>query len=686
VTIKPPPGEQRDEVAYMSHLELRREPFAPLNDEDFFYAETQRAKCLKFLLHLVPYSDALLLTGGPGSGKTCLMQQVIAQSSPSWRICQIEADIAIDVNTVLQKLAEVFLFDASPDLSLERRVSNMHKMLKAQRNSALAPVVIIDDAHLVGLPILHFLGSLLDYDIKEDRLLCIVLVGRTEMKERLEIPSLELLRSKISHSFELLPFSAEDTRGYIQHRLSVAGGTGDAVFTSAVFSEIHEESGGVPGKINVSAMHALRGRIDSKGPTPQPLTSVMERLALPWRKIGIVSAVVVFGAIILLQDKINQSIEPEVKEEGVNVTANPPETLASSKVTRLPWEDPPPDASDEQPAMQQALGAAEDIPISDAGTPGQGTGTPGHTLKGTGGTGTKDNDDQGGRAAAENVADNASPPAAVQPIVASQPDTGSDMSGQAVLPETDDDIEKTDDQVVPVSTPVEESVDQSGEESSLRREDWILSRNPRHFTVQLMAMDEPKVVRLVSQWGLSEDVAYYQTDRALLAVLYGDFSSRQEGEAAAGELLKDIRGIKPWVRTFSAVQAKIRVTDAPVTASTPGPGVAAEVSADRARLRADEDRLLARNPQHYTLQLMAMDLDAVTKRVNKWGVESQAVYFRTLKLDKELVAVTYGDYPARNDAIQDSKRLTRKIKGITPWIRQFGSIHDSITEFRTIAR
>jgi len=70
VTINQESQQQGDEIATMARLELRREPFSPVNDEDFFYAETLRAKCLKFLLHLAPYSDALLLTGGRGSGKT----------------------------------------------------------------------------------------------------------------------------------------------------------------------------------------------------------------------------------------------------------------------------------------------------------------------------------------------------------------------------------------------------------------------------------------------------------------------------------------------------------------------------------------------------------------------------------------------------------------------------------------
>ncbi len=666
MTINQESQQQGDEIATMARLELRREPFSPVNDEDFFYAETLRAKCLKFLLHLAPYSDALLLTGGRGSGKTCLVQQVIAKSSPSWRICQIDADIATDVNTVLLRLAEVFLFDASPELSLECRILNMHKMLKAQRNSALSPVVIIEDAHLIGLPILRFLGSLLDYDNQEDRLLCIILVGRTELMERLKSPSLELLRTKISHTFELLPFSEDDTRGYIQHRLTVAGGTGDVVFTTAVFNAIHEEAGGVPGKINASAMKALQGKIDGKAPSPQPLSSVIEKLTLPWRKIGIVSAVVVFGAIILLQDKINQSIEPEVLEGDVEVAVSPPETLASTSVTRFPWEDPPPQTASEQPAIHEAPDMVEDASVPDAAT--------------------EENDDSEHSSVADGPTDNATPPAVTEPLVAPQPDTGSGDSGETSQPATNDKIAEAVVQATPVSNSPEKIVDQSKTEASLRQEDWILLRNPQHFTVQLMAMDESKVTRLVGQWGIGEEVAYYRTDQALQAVLYGEFTSRQAGKVAADELQKNIRGIKPWVRTFDAIQAKIRATDALATAPAFNHGDTVEVSADKTRIRDDEDRLLARNPQHYTLQLMAMDFDAVTQRVNKWGVESQAVYFRTLKQDQELVAVSYGDYSTRDDAIQGSKQLIRKIKGITPWIRQFGSIHDSITEFRAIAR
>lgn len=657
------PGGQGNGAGTRPHLTLRREPFSPVHDEDFFYPEAQRAKCLKFLLHLAPYSDVLLLTGPPGSGKSCLIQQIITHCSPSWRICRIEAEIATDVNTVLQKLAEVFLFDASPELSLEQRIADMHKMLKAQRNSALAPVVIIDDAHLVGLPILHFLASLLDYDDQEDRLMCLILAGRDELKERLSVPSLELLRAKVGHAFELTPFEEEDTRAYIEHRIAVAGGGGETIFTSAVYQAIHEESGGIPGKINICAMRALNTTSEQPSspsqPRSQPLGAMLGKVKLPWRNMGIAAIVLVFAAVLIMQDEINQTIEPEREAQDQDVAAGPVVATPSPQVTRFPWEDPPPGEVTERPVVEEA--APPVLASEDA----------------------LDNDQAIIQAAGDADEENmVQPPADDTTGI----DTGSPVpatAGEAPVVEDKDEVaamtpaEEAREEPVSVSekAPLPAPAETPMETGSIeRREDWILSRNPQHFTVQLMAMDESKVKRLAGEWGIGDDVAYYATERGLLAVLYGDFPSRQAAGAAADKLLKGgVRGIKPWVRTFASLQGKVRSARPAAAAGTP-------------RLLADEDSLLQRNPRHYTLQLMAMDLDAVTRRVKQWGIESRIVYFRTLKRDQELVAVTYGDYATRQEALQASKGLTGRIPGIKPWIRQFGSIHETIAEFRAVSR
>ncbi len=665
MTASPRAGAQG--AARRSRLTLRREPFSPVHDEDFFYPEAQRAKCLKFLLHLAPYSDALLLTGPPGSGKSCLLQQVAAHCSPSWRICQIEADIASDVNTVLQKLADVFLFDASPELSLEKRIADMHKMLKAQRNSALAPVVIIDDAHLVGLPVLHFLASLLDYDDKEDRLMCLILVGRDELKERLSAPSLELLRAKIGHAFELTPFSEEDTRAYIEHRITVAGGGGEAVLTAAEYKAIHEESGGLPGKINVCAMRALNagGEQAPASPSSVPSPSLGRMLGgvkLPWRKLGIAAAVLVFAVVLIMQDEINQAVDPGSAPPEREMAQAPAVKAPAPQVTRFPWEDPPPETAVEAPppAMAREEEAMEAL------TPAENATEP-ETLP--------------AEAGPEEVVETAPPStaAAVEARPALPALTGEQSRRQAAEPGDEGvAVQNAEEAVPPAPQPEAQAV--SGPAAitppAERREDWILSRDPGHFTVQLMAMDEPKVKRLVEQWGIGDEVAYYTTARGLLAVLYGDFPSRQAGQTAADTLLKKpgVRGIKPWVRTFASVQGKVSVP-APLPSS-----------GETARLVADEDSLLRRDARHYTLQLMAMDLDAVTRRVKQWGIESRVSYFRTLKRDQELIAVTYGDYATRQEALRDSQALTGRIRGIKPWIRQFGSIHDAIADYRAVSR
>ena len=64
------------------------------------------------------------------------------------------------------------------------------------------------------------------------------------------------LTQRIGVSFELVPLALEDTRGYLEHRLAVAGG-GRALFTDEAVARLHEASGGIPRVLNQLATQAL---------------------------------------------------------------------------------------------------------------------------------------------------------------------------------------------------------------------------------------------------------------------------------------------------------------------------------------------------------------------------------------------------------------------------------------------
>lgn len=82
-------------------------------------------------------------------------------------------------------------------------------------------------------------------------------MGQPELKDVLAREELRQLRQRILVHYELHPLSAEDVRHYVQHRLTLAGGTGRPSFTKWAMRAIHRASNGIPRIVNTLCDKAL---------------------------------------------------------------------------------------------------------------------------------------------------------------------------------------------------------------------------------------------------------------------------------------------------------------------------------------------------------------------------------------------------------------------------------------------
>lgn len=641
---------------YLDSLGLAREPFASAIEEDFYYSETQRAKCLHFLLHLAPYSDVLLLTGERGSGKSSLIQQFVTRASPTWRICALDAGEITEPRRLLEELAEVFLFDVSA--TLESSLGNLHKMLRTLRNSALVPVLIIDEAHQLTLPVLQLLERLVENATPEERQLCIILVGEHELETRLLGDDLRALRARVGHSFELPPFDEEETERYIRHRLAIAGMEQPALFTPARVRGIHEQSGGLPGRINEYARQMLRTSIDSASPAAaggeqSPVSGAARKRY--WRTLLGASLVLILAVVLLFQARINQWLAPAaIKPPSVRAPVVPP----------LVHREVPPPPVPAGPAASPGLEADTASPAQ--APPAQETAAPAGAQP----------DVEGAAAAADRTAQEQSAPVPSPAPVEEAAPAVPQEAAPAVPQEA--------------ATAVPQRIARDG---ALRRQDWLRRREPSHYTLQLLAMSPAKVLGLMSGWGLDEVEAaatfYTGNDQQLLALVYGDYASREAAQQAAAGVERRFPGTRPWIRSFASIHKLLEVAAAAETPAgvglTPGAPDHAPTSAADHVLR-DEARILALAGDRYTLQLMAMDLAAVERRVRKWGMASEVLYYRTLRDDRELVAVLYGDYGSPETAQAAARQLRQRIQGISPWVRRVAAVQNAIHAFRAIRR
>jgi general secretion pathway protein A len=240
---------------YERHFGFTTKPFALTPDPAFLYPSRQHAMALTMLEYGLQSQAAFsLLTGDIGSGKTTLLRQLLRgigdgmaiglisnshdrfRSIHGWALSSLGIQAAGD--------SEVAIYEALVD-SFVREYSKGRRTL-----------LILDEAQNLSLDVLEELRLLSNVNSESDLVLQILLVGQPELRTKLSRPELRQFAQRISVDFHLRPLDATETRAYIRHRISVAGGCADIFLPDSV-ELIHARSHGIPRLLNQMCDFAL---------------------------------------------------------------------------------------------------------------------------------------------------------------------------------------------------------------------------------------------------------------------------------------------------------------------------------------------------------------------------------------------------------------------------------------------
>ncbi len=131
------------------------------------------------------------------------------------------------------------------------------------------PIVVIDDAEGLSVPVLDTLRRLTAHDLDAELRFSVLLAGTEDVATSLCRPALESLRSRVSYAHALRPFTIEDTHNYLRFHLQRAEAD-PAVLSDDASKKIFLASQGKPRLVNQLALHALiaaaaQGRDDVDG-------------------------------------------------------------------------------------------------------------------------------------------------------------------------------------------------------------------------------------------------------------------------------------------------------------------------------------------------------------------------------------------------------------------------------------
>jgi general secretion pathway protein A len=245
---------------YLSFFGLNEKPFAITPDPRYLYLSERHAEALAHLLYGINESGGFIqLTGEVGTGKTTVVRTLLSRVPH-------HADVAVILNprvtpvefllTICEELG-LGIADADRD-SVKQMVDALNRRLLAAHAEGRRIIVIVDEAQNLTPDVLEQVRLLTNLETPTQKLLQIILIGQPELRELLDQTELRQLAQRITGRYHLEPLSLEETRGYVRHRLRVAGAD-EEIFTASALTAVHRVAAGIPRVINVTCDRALLG-------------------------------------------------------------------------------------------------------------------------------------------------------------------------------------------------------------------------------------------------------------------------------------------------------------------------------------------------------------------------------------------------------------------------------------------
>jgi general secretion pathway protein A len=263
---------------YKKFFGLQENPFNVNPDPRYLYLTPNTQEALACLTYGIETRKGfILLTGEVGTGKTTLINKLL-----EW----LHKERVFTAFVFNPRLSVSQFFDfmmADFGIPCESRqkgqmLLKLNQWLLDRYQAGERAVLVVDEAQNLSPQMLEEIRLLTNLETSTEKLLQIVLAGQPELEQKLNQPQLRQLRQRITLRAKTRQLTLEETQGYIQERMRIAGAENPDIFSPEAVVAVHRFARGIPRVTNLLCEHALVSSFaEQKNPVPAELVEEVAR-------------------------------------------------------------------------------------------------------------------------------------------------------------------------------------------------------------------------------------------------------------------------------------------------------------------------------------------------------------------------------------------------------------------------
>jgi len=360
-----------DEPQSFSFGGLNHNPFpmAP-DDSDFYLSEHTETVIDKIIDAVLSKKGFMLLTGEIGLGKTTLTRRIITMLEKSNVKTSLILQSFYQEKDLLVAINRDFGID-NDDLTITTQMELLNEFLLERNQDGENCAVIIDDAQNLTFESLELIRMVSNLEADGQKLVQILLVGQTELLEKMESHELRQLKSRVTIWEKPFPLNPSETQRYVQFKLTQAGDTGRIQIEKNAFAKLFKLSQGNLRRVNIIMDRAMNtafkdGSLSIKKKYVQDVFPdsqlQLKKSSNPYISIFIVCLLILLvgwgvGGFFFYRLKIKPlaSPTPNLKSEDIAATKPFEKKTMPSRIPSAVYLNKPIDLKDKKKSIKQPL-------------------------------------------------------------------------------------------------------------------------------------------------------------------------------------------------------------------------------------------------------------------------------------------------------------------------------------------